>query len=200
MNLPNARQRILQAAVKVFAEKSFEGSRIDEIAKEAGAPKSLIYYHFKSKDEILEVLVSEYLIEFADLLKIAEKDTHQTKAGQMMDRMQFHYREFFIRNADLTRTILIESLKKSAAEPIIFKMVEALVDTEKKFGTLSEQPNYNRNERLVAEFFTNIIPGFAFLCFYKSWTEYFNINQEELGALFTRIMATTHGAYHQNHT
>ena len=199
MNLPNARQRILQAAVKVFAEKSFEGSRIDEIAKEAGAPKSLIYYHFKNKDEILEVLVDGFLTELADLLKVAEKDTHHTKAEQMMDRMQDHYREFFIRNADLTRVLFIDSLKKSTANPIIFRVVEALVDTEEKFGTVSEQQNYNRNERLVAEFFTNIIPGFAFLCFYGSWANYFKIDQKELGDLFARIMVATHGMYHQNH-
>lgn len=65
--MPDARQRILDAAVSVFAEKSFEGSRIDEIAKEANVPKSLIYYHFRSKDEMLDVLMNGFIRDYEEL-------------------------------------------------------------------------------------------------------------------------------------
>jgi AcrR family transcriptional regulator len=68
MNIPNARERILQTAVKIFAEKSFEGSRIDEIAREAKVPKSLIYYHFKNKDAILEALTENFINEYMKLI------------------------------------------------------------------------------------------------------------------------------------
>lgn len=80
MNLPNARERILNAATKIFAVKSFEGSRIDDIAREANVPKSLIYYHFKSKDEILEVLTSTFIDEFVSLSIEYAVETHQEKS------------------------------------------------------------------------------------------------------------------------
>ncbi|MAF33052.1 MAG: TetR/AcrR family transcriptional regulator [Desulfobacterales bacterium] len=45
--------RILEAAVKVFAEKGFFQSTISQIAKEAGVADGTIYLYFKNKDDIL---------------------------------------------------------------------------------------------------------------------------------------------------
>ncbi|NLW45914.1 MAG: TetR/AcrR family transcriptional regulator [Firmicutes bacterium] len=196
-NIPDAKNRILQAAVKIFAQKSFDGSRIDEIAAEAKVPKSLIYYHFKNKDEILEVLLQGFIREYTELLQIAQNDTHQMKAAKLPERMKHHYQEFFQQNAGLIRIILIDSLKKSTKKPIIYQMVETLVDTDQKFT--SDPEAYDRKERLVAEFFTNIIPNCAYLCFAESWIDYFDMEQKEFDTMFLRVIAATHGVYHQNH-
>lgn len=45
--------RILEAAVKVFAERGFYQSTISQIAKEAGVADGTIYLYFKNKDDIL---------------------------------------------------------------------------------------------------------------------------------------------------
>jgi AcrR family transcriptional regulator len=197
-NIPDAKNRILQAAIKVFAEKSFEGSRIDEIAQEADVPKSLIYYHFESKDQILEVLIQGFISNYTELLRVAENDTHKTKVDQMPERRQY-YKGFFVRNADLVRIIFMDSLKKSNKEPIIYKVVEAFIETEEKFAITGRLERYDRDERLVAEFFTNIIPQYAFLCFYESWVNYFGMEKQHLEKLFLDISMATHGAYHKNH-
>lgn len=47
------RQRIIDAAVEVFAEKGFFGARVSEIAEAAGVADGTIYLYFKSKDDIL---------------------------------------------------------------------------------------------------------------------------------------------------
>jgi Transcriptional regulator len=198
-NILDAKNRILQAAIKIFAAKSFEGSRIDEIAEEAGVPKSLIYYHFKSKDEILEVLIHGFIREYTGLLQVAQNDTHQSKVAELPERMQSHYRDFAIKNADLIRIILMDSLKKSAKQPVIYKIVEALVELDEKSELKKDHAHYDRNERLVAEFFTSLIPTYAYLCFYDSWLDYFKIEKEEFNRLFLKIYMATHGAYHQNH-
>jgi AcrR family transcriptional regulator len=197
-NSPAAKLRIFEAAIKIFAEKSFEGSRIDEIAKEAGVPKSLIYYHFKSKNEILEVLFKNFMDEYVALIGIAKNDTHQSKAGELSSRRDY-YKEFFIKNADLVRIIFIDSLKKSSSDPIIFKFVDAMITEEKEKYEISKKSDYDKNERLVAEFFTNIIPLFSFLCFHRSWVKYFNIDIKKLEEMFGKILGETHGAYHKNH-
>lgn len=198
-NTPDARNRILQAAVKVFADRSFEGSRIDEIAEEAKVPKSLIYYHFKNKDEILAVLIRGFIDEYTGLLSIAENDTHQSKAEAFSGRMRNHYREFGMKNADLIRIILMDSLKKTMERPVVFQVVEALVATEEKFVIAGQPDNYNRQERLVAEFFTSMMPVYAYLCFSESWAKYFNIEKEALDPMFLEVINETHGAYHKNH-
>lgn len=46
-------QRILDAAIKVFAEQGFFQSTIAQIAKEAGVADGTIYLYFKNKDDIL---------------------------------------------------------------------------------------------------------------------------------------------------
>jgi len=198
-NIPDAKNRILQAAIKVFAEKSFEGSRVDEIAQEASVPKSVIYYHFKSKDEILEVLIQNFLRDYIELITMAENDTHQTKAQELADRIQNRYSKFEENNADLIRIILIESLKKSTGKPVIFDIVEAMIEKENTFRVIDNWNSYDKQERLVAEFFTNIIPNYAYICFRDSWTNYFGIPKESLSQLFTKVFMATHGAYHKYH-
>ncbi|MFE2998624.1 TetR/AcrR family transcriptional regulator [Nocardia sp. NPDC059246] len=49
-------QRILEAAEKLFSERSFDGVGVDAIGKEAGVTGSAIYRHFSNKEEILAVL------------------------------------------------------------------------------------------------------------------------------------------------
>lgn len=198
MNLPNARERILKAAVKIFAEKSFEGSRIEEIAREANVPKSLIYYHFKNKDEILEVLTENFINEYTNITSINEKETHQEKSQKLPFRMKDVYYEFGKRNADLVRIIFIESLKKTKEQPIIFKMVEALINKEAE-KTANTELEYDVQERRIAEFFTSFIPNYAYICFSESWTKYFSIDKNQFDKLYLKVYEETHGAYHKNH-
>jgi TetR/AcrR family fatty acid metabolism transcriptional regulator len=56
------RERILDAAVRVFARKGFYLTRVSEVAKAAGVADGTIYLYFKSKDDLL-VSVFEHRIE-----------------------------------------------------------------------------------------------------------------------------------------
>ncbi len=55
----NKRERILEAAVRVFAKHGFHGTRVSEIAKAAGVADGTIYLYFKSKDELLVSLFED---------------------------------------------------------------------------------------------------------------------------------------------
>jgi TetR/AcrR family transcriptional regulator len=46
------RARILEAAVRQFSENGLAGARTEQIAEEAGVNKALLYYYFKSKDDL----------------------------------------------------------------------------------------------------------------------------------------------------
>ncbi len=50
---------ILDAAIKVFAEKGYHGSRVSDIAVEAGIAYGLVYHYFKNKEEILDTIFRE---------------------------------------------------------------------------------------------------------------------------------------------
>jgi len=55
----DTRERILDVAERLFAEKGFDGTSTARLADEAGVPQGLIFYYFKTKPEILLAIVNE---------------------------------------------------------------------------------------------------------------------------------------------
>jgi TetR/AcrR family fatty acid metabolism transcriptional regulator len=53
------RERILRAAVRVFARSGFYAARVSEVAKAAGVADGTIYLYFQSKDELLVSLFED---------------------------------------------------------------------------------------------------------------------------------------------
>jgi AcrR family transcriptional regulator len=56
----SSRDRILRAAEELFAEKGFDRTPTSQIAKQAGVPQGLIFYHFPTKMDLLLTLVRDY--------------------------------------------------------------------------------------------------------------------------------------------
>ncbi|MEW9124385.1 MAG: TetR/AcrR family transcriptional regulator [Thermotaleaceae bacterium] len=54
------RNEILDTAEKLFRTKGYEKCTINEILKEVGIAKGTFYYYFKSKEEVLDAIVSRY--------------------------------------------------------------------------------------------------------------------------------------------
>ena len=68
------RQRILEAAYKLFRRKGFTRVGVDEIATAAIVTKRTLYYHFRSKDALLEaVLASQHKLAFAAFQTFGDK-------------------------------------------------------------------------------------------------------------------------------
>jgi TetR/AcrR family transcriptional regulator, fatty acid metabolism regulator protein len=53
------RKRILDAAIRVFAEHGYHGSRVGDIAEDAGVAHGLLYHYFASKDDVLRTIFVE---------------------------------------------------------------------------------------------------------------------------------------------
>ncbi len=69
------RERILEAAIRVFAQKGFYATRVSEIAKAAGVADGTIYLYFENKDA---VLISIFEERMGALLTILERITQST--------------------------------------------------------------------------------------------------------------------------
>jgi TetR/AcrR family fatty acid metabolism transcriptional regulator len=63
------RAQILEAAIRVFARNGYHGSRIADIATEAGIAYGLVYHYFKNKEEILSSVFEERWGAFLDTLE-----------------------------------------------------------------------------------------------------------------------------------
>ena len=53
------RMRIIDAALRLFADKGFSGTRTREIAELAGISETLIFQHFKTKEDLYRAALSE---------------------------------------------------------------------------------------------------------------------------------------------
>lgn len=58
------RKAILDAAIKSFIEKGFDGASIAEIAKMASLPKANVYYYFGSKEAIYRTIIADLMEEW----------------------------------------------------------------------------------------------------------------------------------------
>lgn len=62
------RQDIVEASVQVFKCRGYQGTRISDIATEAGIGKGTIYEYFSSKDEIILGVFDELFLDYEQLL------------------------------------------------------------------------------------------------------------------------------------
>lgn len=67
-----ARARIVAAATREFAERGYDGARIDAIGRAAGVNKALLYYYFPSKLELYRGLVLDHVAAAGRRLAAAE--------------------------------------------------------------------------------------------------------------------------------
>lgn len=63
------RERILRAAIKVFARKGFYATRVSEIAKAAGVADGTIYLYFKNKDDVLVSIFEDRITKLLAFLR-----------------------------------------------------------------------------------------------------------------------------------
>lgn len=64
--LPSALRERVELAVAAFAEKGFEGTRMEDVAEVTGVPKATLYYHFQGKEQILSWLLASLLRDVSD--------------------------------------------------------------------------------------------------------------------------------------
>jgi AcrR family transcriptional regulator len=64
----DTRARIQQIAVELFTEHGYEGTSLREIAEQLGVTKAALYYHFKSKENIILSLVQDYQAQMDALI------------------------------------------------------------------------------------------------------------------------------------
>jgi AcrR family transcriptional regulator len=61
-----AKERILEAAMTLFAQRGYEGTSFNDITELCGAKRSLVLYHYSSKDELWRRAVGEVCQRFND--------------------------------------------------------------------------------------------------------------------------------------
>jgi AcrR family transcriptional regulator len=83
----DTRARIQQVALELFAEHGYERTSLREIAERLGVTKAALYYHFKSKEDIVRSFTEDYFDRLDALIEWGQgrPPTAQT-ASELLDR------------------------------------------------------------------------------------------------------------------
>jgi len=108
------KEKIIDAARKLFSEKGFDGVSMEDIAQASGVRKSLIYYYFPSK----EILFEEIWINVIDEL---EKDVfsevdNESSISKAIKRLIKKYVEFAMNKEEISKLIARERLNVLESE------------------------------------------------------------------------------------
>lgn len=104
-------QRILDAAIAVFAQNGYFQARVADIAERAGVADGTVYLYFHSKEEILRAAIDS---AFTAFLERARRELEATKdPRRRLHRMAFLHLEMLGANRDLAVVFQTE-LRQSA--------------------------------------------------------------------------------------
>jgi AcrR family transcriptional regulator len=105
------RRLILDAAVRVFAQKGYHTSRVGDIAEEAGVAHGLLYHYFRSKEELLETIFRETWRDVLDAVRSVE-ETDETARERLAGIAKILLRAWR-RDPDLVRVLVREVTRSS---------------------------------------------------------------------------------------
>ena len=139
------RGELLDAAVRVFAQKGFHASRVGDIAEEAGVAHGLLYHYFRSKDEVLETIFRE---TWTDLVA----EVRRIEASEKPFREQLRlfatiYLGAWLTNPDLVRVLIREVARSpeigARVEEIreMFVSLERIVEAARERGEVRADAN-----------------------------------------------------------
>lgn len=108
-----SRERILDAATEIAAERGYEGTSIALVSKKCGLPASSIYWHFKDKDDLIAAVIER---SFAHWLK-AWQFPNEGDASDRMRGMAVQIAKALLDSPDFIRLGLMLALERRPVEP-----------------------------------------------------------------------------------
>jgi TetR/AcrR family fatty acid metabolism transcriptional regulator len=150
------RRLILDAAIRVFAERGFHHCRVSDVADEAGVAYGLVYHYFGSKEEILNQVFSERWQLMLDA--IAEIDRQEVPARDKLYLVASFIIDSYHHEPDLMKVIIVEVTRaantfgRDHLDKIreAYGMIAAIVESSRRDGSFKE----------------DISADFAAMCFY----------------------------------
>jgi TetR/AcrR family transcriptional regulator, fatty acid metabolism regulator protein len=150
------RRQILDAAVRVFARRGFNGCRVSDIADEAGVAYGLVYHYFRSKDEVLDTLFLERWNVM--LAVIRELDGEDMSPREKLSAITAFIVDSYRHDPDLMKVIIVEVTR--AANSFGAKHLDKIREA---YGLIADIVD---DAQQSGKFRSDVAPTFAALAFY----------------------------------
>ena len=107
------RERILQAALVIFAQKGYHRVAVDDIVRASQTSKGAVYHHFPNKEALFLALVDQFSARLAEAIAAAVEGAHGA-LGKVEAALRAGL-ETFAQHRELARILLLESVSLGSA-------------------------------------------------------------------------------------
>lgn len=173
------KEKILAAAQQEFLQNGYEKTSVEEIARKAGVTKMMLYYHFSTKQNMLNEMMNKLVTEIKTELRASMTRMELNDPAQFQMHLQGML-AFYQQRQALIRLIVLQSIDNAEAHSLaalkdVFETVIALNGSQP--GPLSE-------ERLVRLFFFNALPMAMYALLADAFCADFGIAPERCQQIF----------------
>lgn len=210
-----AKVRIVNASIQLFSEKGYDATRVNEIADAAGVNKALIYYYFKSKEDILDYLLHTFYenLKSRAMTFVQENIVHMIEDGRLdIEGSRFHFKtkddidtftqgmrsyyqlflDYLLENRQLIRILLLESLKNSKHQADLFGFSDLMQKSSSNplYKTIYDaDQDFDYPDYIVEfKFFNSLMPMLSFAAYYDDWKRIRGITDEQMRESFLRSL------------
>ena len=136
------RVAILEAALAVFSERGYHASSIDDIAREGGVSKALIYEHFASKQDLYAVLLEQHAGDLFSALSEAISEAGRSASARLVVGFDAFYR--FVEEHRVAWRMLF----REATDPEAVAVLDRITAEVTSFvaGVIAEDPGARRRD------------------------------------------------------
>lgn len=126
------RERILEAALRVFADRGFYNAKVSEVARAAGVADGTIYLYFKNKDDLLIQLFEDRM----DFLILRLREELTRVGGTVVNRI---------------RRLILLHLQIGATWPELAEFITVELRQSSKFVKEYDNPKFSAYLRVLRD-------------------------------------------------
>lgn len=190
-------QELLEAGLRLFLRKGLAGTRIEDVAREAGVSKGTLYLYYPSKDELFKAVVRHYLAQvIVEADSIA--DVHDGSCADLLKQLASTWWLRVGSSEAAGLVILLMNEAVSFPDLAQFYMDEVIAPTHALLRRVLEKGMATGEFRSMD--ITSVVHGMIapvqFLILYKRCTSVCTVNRVPLdpaGFLSTQIDLLLHG-------
>src|SRR6516164_6713690 len=108
-----SRERILDAATEIAAERGYEGTSIALVSAKCGLPASSIYWHFKDKDDLIAAVIERSFAHWLSAWQMPDEGTGRERLAAVAMQIA----KALLDSPDFLRLGLMLALERRPVEP-----------------------------------------------------------------------------------
>jgi AcrR family transcriptional regulator len=155
------RSEIVRAGLKVFAAKGFAAATMDDIALELDATKGLLYYHFKTKEEILTAILRQ-----SPMIAALESELQGTSDAPLRQQIReaiINAQTLLENNRDFVRFLHVQAMLSTKEAEVVYhevidrlaKLVEEGIEHLKTAGQIRPEISSKHWARMMMSLVTS---------------------------------------------